>query len=256
MNEKYTLEELEAYLHGELPTEKVRILEEEIKTDLALQSELEALKISREAIELAGWKNMIQQAQSEYLADREQETQIKPIQGGTSDLFIWSKRIAASLTILLVGLGAYLMVSVSPESITSDQIEYQIPVMRSSENTLTAIQEAYRQKDYQGVLVVGEKSGDYSTEEYLLLGLAYMELNELQKAESTLLSIEATNQKNQTSDFADQVDYYLVKVYLTGNQIDLASERIHKILNDKQHTYHDNFGKMDLIKLSILKLKN
>lgn len=256
MNEKYTLEELEAYLHGELPAERIKNLEEEIKSDVALQSELEALKITREAIELAGWKTMIQQAQSEYLADREQETQIKPIQGGTSDLFIWSKRIAASLTFLLVGLGAYLMVSVSPESITSNQVDYQVPVMRSSENTLTAIQEAYSQKDYQGVIAIGEKSSGYSAEGSLLLGLSYLESNELEKAEATLLSIEATNQKNQTSEFADQVDYYLAKVYLNSNQIDQASERIHKILDDERHTYHENFGKMDLIKLSILKLKN
>ena len=71
-----------------------------------------------------------------------------------------------------------------------------------------------------------------------------------------MLSIEAANQKNQTSEFADQVDYYLAKVYLNSNQIDQASERIYKILDDERHTYHENFGKMDLIKLSILKLKN
>lgn len=256
MNENYSLEELEAYLYGELPADRAKQLEEEIKTDLALQSELEALKISREAIELAGWKTMIQQAQAEFLSEREEETKVKPISGGSSDFFVWTKRIAASLTILLVGLGAFLIISVSPESITSNQVDYQIPVMRSSENTLTTIQEAYSEKDYQGVIAIGEQSSDYSAEVSLLLGLSYLESNELEKAEATLLNIEAANQKNQTSEFADQVDYYLVKVYLSSGQIDLASERIHKIMDDTQHTYHGNFGKMDLIKLSILKLKN
>ncbi len=256
MNENYSLEELEAYLYGELPADRAKQLEEEIKTDLALQSELEALKISREAIELAGWKTMIQQSQAEFLSERDQETKVKPISGGSSDFFVWTKRIAASLTILLIGLGAFLLISVSPESITSNQVDYQIPVMRSSENTLTAIQEAYRQKDFQGVVALGEKSDTFNAEVSLLVGLSYLELNELQKAEATLLSLEATNQKNKTSEFADQVDYYLVEVYLSSDQIDRASERIHKILNDEQHTYHGNFGEMDLIKLSILKLKN
>ncbi|MCU0399531.1 MAG: hypothetical protein MUE75_00770 [Algoriphagus sp.] len=256
MNENYSLEELEAYLHGELPEERAKQLEEEIKTDLALQSELEALKITREAIELAGWKTMIQQAQAEFLSEREQETKVKPISGGSSDFFVWTKRIAASLTILLVGLGASLFISVSPESITSNQVAYQIPVMRSSENTLSTIQEAYSEKDYRGVIAIGEQSSDYSAEGSLLLGLSYLESNEPAKAEASLLRIEAANQKNQTSEFADQVDYYLVKVYLSSDQIDLASERIHKIMDDAQHTYHGNFGKMDLIKLSILKLKN
>jgi hypothetical protein len=256
MNEKFTLEELEAFLYGELPGDRAKKLEKEIKTDLALQSELEALKISREAIELAGWKSMIQQAQSEFLSEREEETNIKPIHVRTSDLLLWSKRIAASLTVLLIGFGAYLMVSVSPESITSNQVDYQIPVMRSSENALTAIQEAYSQKDYQSVVTLSDKATTYSAEVGLLVGLSYLELDELKKAEATLLSLEANNQKNQTSEFADQVDYYLVKVYLSSNQIDLASERIYKILEDEQHTYHGNFRKMDLIKLSILKLKN
>jgi len=256
MNENYSLEELEAYLHGELPAEKAKQLEEELQTDAALKAELEALKISSEAIELAGWKNIIQQAQEEFLAERAQESTIKPITRGTVDFFAWTKRIAASLTVLLVGLGAYLMISVSPESITSDQIEYQIPVMRSSENTLTAVQEAYSQKDFQRVIALSEKAGTYNAELNFLTGLSYLEVGEWKKAEASLLQIETTNQQNEAYEFADQVDYYLVKVYLGSNQIDQASERILKILEDEKHTYHGNFGKMDLIKLSILKFKN
>ena len=256
MNENYSLEELEAYLYGELPAEKAKLLEEDLKTDLALKAELEALKISREAIELAGWKTMIQQAQAEFLTDREQETKIKPIKGGSVDFFVWTKRIAASLTILLVGLGAYLMVSISPESITSGQVDYQIPVMRSSENQLTAIQQAFLEGDFRSVTVLSESSSQYNPEVTFLTGLAYLKLGELKNAEAAFLKVETSNQQNQTNEFSDQVDYYLVQVYLSNNQIELAEERVQKIMADDQHTYHANFGKLDLIKLTILKFKN
>ena len=66
MNEKYTLEELEAYLLGELSPDRKEELDEKIKTDKELKEELEALKISQEAIELAGWKSVISKTQKEF----------------------------------------------------------------------------------------------------------------------------------------------------------------------------------------------
>jgi hypothetical protein len=148
------------------------------------------------------------------------------------------------------------MVSISPESITSGQVDYQIPVMRSSENQLTAIQQAFLEGDFRSVTVLSESSSQYNPEVTFLTGLAYLKLGELKNAEAALLKVETSNQQNQTNEFSDQVDYYLVQVYLSNNQIELAEERIQKIMADDQHTYHANFGKLDLIKLTILKFKD
>lgn len=256
MNENYSLEELEAYLYGELSAEKAKKLEEEIKTDLALRSELEALKISREAVEMAGWKSLIAQSQSEFLKERSEERKVKPLEGGSTDFLYWTKRIAASLAFILVATGSMLFLTVSPESITADQVDYQIPVMRSAENTLSEIQGAFSEKDYQKVIDLGKQMENPTTEVSFLMGMAHLELKHYSEAEKSFLEIENENRINQSGEFADQVDYYLVHAYLSHGQPEKAETRMRKILNDPQHTYHGNFGKADLFKIFILKLKN
>lgn len=252
MNENYSLEELEAYLYGELSEERKSQLEENIKTDLALQEELAALQISRAAVELAGWKSVIAQSQKEFLEERE-ETLNKPIQIG---IRVWLGRIAASLTLLLVGTLAVLFFSISPESITESQIGYSLPVLRSSAGELAALEQAYLNGEYEQVLELAKGINSYKAKTYLLIGLANLELKNGQAAEEFLTRIESENQTSSSKDFADQVDYYLVNAYLIQGKITEAEERIIKITNDQNHIYHDNFGQLDLLKLQILKIKN
>lgn len=256
MNENYTLEELEAFLYGELPADKAKKLEEDIKTDLALRSELEALKISREAIDMAGWKEMIQLSQAEFLLNRTEDKKVKPLNSGSADFFLWSKRIAASMAFVLVAMAGYLLISVSPESITSGQVDYRIPVMRSSENLQTELQEAFAEKEFQKVIDLGSQLDALSIEASFLVGMAHLQLNQFAAAEEAFLAIEQSNQQNQSLEFADQVDYYLVKAYLSTGQLEEAEVRMRKIIDDPNHTYHQNFGKSDLFKIFILKLKN
>ena len=255
MNEHYSLEELEAYLYGELEPERKKDLEERIQTDLSLEKELAALKISRAAVELAGWKSVIAQSQKEFLSEREQ-AKIKPIQSGRSGAGVWLSRIAASATLILVGALAVLFFSTNPESITDKQVGYVLPVMRSSAAHLASLELAYQNEDYMQVLELAKGISDYDSKTWLLIGLANLETNNGVAAEEYLIRIETENQKTSSREYADQVDYYLVKTYLMQGKIIEAEERIIKISKDQSHTYHDNFSQLDLIQLKILKLKN
>lgn len=254
MNKNYSLEELEAYLNGELSEVRKNQLEENTKTDLALQEELAALQISREAVELAGWKSVIAQSQKEFLAERD-ETKIKPIQSGQSGIGVWMGRIAASLSLLLVGTLAVLFFSTSPKSITENQIDYSLPVLRSSSAQLAALEQAYQNGEYRQVLELAKGINTYDAKTYLLIGLANLETGNGQAAEKYFTQIESENQKTSSRDYSDQVDYYLVKAYLIQGKITEGEDRILKITEDQNHTYHYNFGQLDLIKLKILKFK-
>lgn len=256
MNENYTLEELEAYLYGELPQEKAKLLEEEIKTDLALRSELEALKISKEAIELAAWKKVISQSQRDFLANRPQGKQTQSISQGSSGVLVWTFRFAASVALISLAMGVYSLFSVSPESIISQPVAFSIPLMRSSEVTTSAIRSAYLDKDFAKVIEVVRSLANPSLEESFLLGMAYLETNAHEKAISQFMRVESENEKLQTKDFADEVDYFLVKAYLSLGQIEEGAYRMKKIRNDPQHTYHQNFGMLDQLKIFILGIKN
>lgn len=255
MNENYSLEELEAYLYGELDPERKKELEERIQTDLSLEKELAALKISREAVELAGWKSEITKAQEEFLAQRS-ETPIKSIQSGQSGIGVWLSRIAASVTLLLVGSIAVLFLSTNPESITEKQVSYTLPVLRSSASQLAELEAAYQNGEYAKVLELAKGISDYDSKTYLLIGLANLETKNGPAAEEYLTRIESENQQASSRDYADQVDYYLIKAYLMQGKIAEAENRMIKIQTDSAHTYHENFGTIDWIRIKILKLKH
>ncbi len=254
MNEKYTIEELEAYLLGELSQDRKEELDQKIKTDNELNEELEALKISQEAIELAGWKSVISKTQKEFLAERAEDN-VRPIQSGTKATGIWLGRIAASLAFILVGALTVLFFSVSPESITSNQLDYSIPVLRSSENNLEEIEIAYQSGDFDQVLALSEDNSTYDPTAYFLIGLAHLEQENGTKAVEYFTKIESDNLQKSENNYADQIDYYLVKAYLIQSQPDLAEARMVKLLDDPGHTYHNNFSQFDLLKVKILKIK-
>ncbi len=254
MNKKYTLEELEAYLEGQLGSEARQEMEAELSANPSLHEELEVLKISKEAIELAAWRSLISKNQEEYLADREQDS-IRSIQPERKSKNQWFGRFAASLTLLLVGLITVLFLSVSPESITSNQVEYSIPVLRSANNPLEILEKAYQVGDYDQVLEISETLEAFDTKAYFLIGLANLKKENAMQAESYFTQIESKNFEQGENNYADQVDYYLIEAYLIQGKVDQAKLRMKKIINDPQHTYHGNFDRWDLIKMKILELK-
>lgn len=254
MNEKYTIEELEAFLLGELAPDRKEELDQKVKTDPELQVELEALKISREAIELAGWKSVISKTQKDFLAERAEDN-VRPLQTKPKTTGIWLGRIAASLAFILVGAIAVLFFSVSPESITSKQLDYSIPVMRSGENKLEEIEISFQSGDFDQVLALSEDIATYDPTAFFLIGLAHLEKENGAKAVEYFTKIESDNLKKSENNYADQVDYYFVKAYLIQSNSDLAEARMVKILNDPDHTYHTNFSQFDLLKVKLLKIK-
>jgi tetratricopeptide (TPR) repeat protein len=254
MNEKYTIEELEAYLFGDLAPERKKDLDSEIESDAALKEELEALKISREAIELAGWKALISRNQEEFLATRE-DPKVKQIQSRPSTTGVWLGRIAASLLFILIGSASVLFFSTTSDSILSDQLDYSIPVLRSAESNLDQIEEAFQAKDFDQVLTLSSSVEGFDAKAYFLIGLSYLELENGAKAEEYFTKIESENLKTSERNYADQVDYYLVNAYLLQDKPEDAELRIDKIMSDENHTYHGNFNQFDRLKVKILKLK-
>lgn len=253
MNKNYTLEELESYLNGELTEEETNQLNKELAEDESLRRELEALKMTREAIEWATWKSLIQKNQQEFLEERSGEHSI--LANSTPGIGIWIGRIAASFTLILAGLISVLFITTTPESITSKQVEYVIPVMRSGEFELNALEEAYQKKDFVAINRLGSSINFYDSKAYFILAMAYLDQGQPENAANFLLKIEEENQRTQNDEYADQIDYYLLKAYLDQKKISEAKDRMKKILRDPKHTYHLNFTSWDRLKMTFLDWK-
>lgn len=248
MNEKYTLEDLEAYLARELSPEMRDRLEADLMQDKALLDDLEALKASQEGIRLAAWKSIISKVQADFLAQDQEEIPVRFLSKASDSAWTWTMRIAASFLVLLVAGGMIFVASISPESITSNQVEYVIPVMRSGNSGSSDLKEAFAKGAYQEVIILAKEANLVDEESQFLLGLALLKTENLQEAIQLFSSLENTH-------FGDPADYYLVQAYLRQGDFNQAKVVMEKIMEDSDHAYRNNFNLLDIWKVKILNWK-
>ncbi|MDF2159277.1 hypothetical protein [Algoriphagus sp. CAU 1675] len=256
MSNTFDLEQLERYLYGQLNAEESTLLERELEQNPELKTDLEILKLSSKGAEASGWKELIKATQKEYLQDRSESKTPFQVRTG-KNITLWMSRIAASFALILVGAFAVLFLSTNPSSLESEfDLRYSTPVLRAGENSLSMMEQAYREGNYSEVLNLGENSAGLEPKGKFLLAMSSLELNQPENATSLLLEIEESNSKLNQNAFSDEIDYYLAKTYLDEGDFDNAQIRIEKILDDQQHTYHKNVSKLMLWKLKILKMKS
>ncbi|MGM0946065.1 MAG: hypothetical protein ACQEW9_12850 [Bacteroidota bacterium] len=252
MNNKFEIDQLEEYLQGTSSPELTRQIQSELIKNEALREELESLKLSTEAIKLAGWKAEIQKVQESFLHERKSnKAETKQV-----NLGLWLGRIAASLLFLLVGAATLMVITISPESfLESKTVSYTVPLTRG-ETDISDLENEYRNGNHERVLELVDKTLDPTTEMSFLAAMSALELKEGAQAEQLLKSIETANQSVRANLYQDEVDYYLVKANILTKDYAEVQQRIQKILNDPNHTYRRNVSRMDQWKVKILELKD
>jgi hypothetical protein len=251
MKNKFDIAKLEEYLDGKLSPEETRELREEMDKDSNLSSELRALALSREAVEMAGWKKLIQQSQTEYLADRN----IKSIENTPLEKPNWYLRIAASLAIILVGMAALLVLTTTPQGMTEDFLSYQVPIMRGAEEPITSIKSAFQNQEFLKVIELAEKASALDIDAKFLVGMAYLETENGDKAIEELLAIQRMNDSSEVKMYQEEIDYYLLRAYLSNGNFDLAQNQLEAIRSNPKHKYQRNIDRWDALKIRILDLK-
>ena len=243
------LETLEAYLDGKLASEEKILLENSLKEDASLREELELLKLSREAIAMNSWAELISGTQKSFLKER------KKADSKATPLWSWARRIAAGLSFLLVVATVVLFVTTSQNSMVENFYSYQIPVMRGDQNTFSQIQDAYLNQDYELLESLRSQVSQSDLESQFILAMADIENKKPASAEIILKDLETRNSQLEESVFSEEIDYYLIQSLLQQEKFDEAELRLEKILQDPSHRYFKNFTKSDLWKIRILKLK-
>lgn len=254
MKNKIELPLLEDYLDKKLSLDQIKQIESLLATDLELAEELQALMLVREAIKMEGWKSQIAKTQQEFLDNRKiRSIDSAPSQKSSSS---WYLRIAASISILLIGLAAILIFSTSSESIDQNFLSYQVPVMRSNATTEDAIKEAYQSENYQGVIGIAEQSKSLNVDDQFLLGMAYLELGMGKEAVKELQNIQKHNATRNEKMYVAETDYYLLRAFLLSGDYEKAKSQIEIIRSNPKHKYHRNVDRWDVLKIKILDIKN
>lgn len=247
MNKKFTLEELEAYLFGELEDSKKEELEKELETSPELQNDLDAIKISGEAIEMAGWKQVIAQAHQQFQQEEsDQRMTINPSK--TTSFYYVLFKVAASLVILLVAGASIYVGTLTTEQITANRIDYVVPVMRSGEIDESKLKEAFTQGDFKQVIELSNQSTELNEELQFFTALAYLNLKNYDQAIEQFKILQGTS-------FSDPADYYLAHSYVEQGNLAQAEQVIKAIRANPSHAYHNNFSSLDLWNIRLLKWK-
>ncbi|KPQ14884.1 MAG: hypothetical protein HLUCCX10_10020 [Algoriphagus marincola HL-49] len=254
MKNKLELPLLEDYLDGKLSLDQRLEIEKLLTTDSELEAEVQALMLAREAIEMHGWKTDIAKTQEAYLDTRKiRSIDSSPTQNSKPN---WYLRIAASASIILVGLATFIFIKTSPESLDQHFLSYQVPVMRGSAEIESRIKKAYQSEDYQEVIEMAALDSELDLDSRFLLGMAYLELGKGKEAVDELQIIEKINESSSIKLYVEETDYYLFRAYLMNGDYNLAQNQIEKIRSNTRHKYYQNVNRWDAMKIKILELKN
>jgi predicted negative regulator of RcsB-dependent stress response len=155
----------------------------------------------------------------------------------------FSVAVAASILLIIVCIVAYNFYRLSPDRLfTENYFAYELTTTRGeNDSTLSKIEKAYRQKNYEEVIKLNTNSV-LSVKDVFLTAMSYLETNDLSRAISNFQVVIADVQYDKTSALKDAAEYYLALAYLKNNDYDQAIELMNMIYDNPSHLYTNKFS--------------
>jgi hypothetical protein len=242
-------------LDGALSAEESARADELIRSDKGAAAEWEYLKMVVEAIELNAIREQVVSARRSFKASP------ASISGSMGEgrvrlMYKTSLRIAAVLILLLGVSIIYRYSTVSNTSLYHQYFtDYRLNTLRGEGNH-NAIEEAYRNKNWNEVLAGFNQESAKSNKTYFLAGMAALELQKYAEAASCFESILDANAKSGNSYFEDEGEYYLALACLMNHQTDKGIFLLKKIRGNKNQLYYPLARRIPSTDLKIIELKN
>ena len=224
------------YLDGELNVAEKQELEHELNTNARLKADLESLQSTRKAIRLYGLKQKVGSIHSQMM------NELSSSKTRTAPRKLIRYTIAAAASILLL-VGTYMIynfVSLSPDKIyTSRYQPYELVNVRSGQERQTAVEKAYREKNYSLVLKIHSENKPFTVKDGFLCGVSALELNDNVKAIDCFNSVLKENWNSGNQAYIDAAEYYLALTYIRNKDYDYALDLLRSIRDNKTHLYNE-----------------
>lgn len=255
MNNNFTKTDfLVQYLDGELSPEERLQLENELKQNTALQQELENLALAKDAVKMYGLKQKVGAVHSVMMKEIA-ATEMPAKTGMIRNIARRSMKIAAALLVVLLGFGVYQYVSVSPDKLFAEKYQpYSFSVSRGAA-AADAMENAYKERNYTGVINLFTVLQNGGQKENFLAGLAYLAVNDYAKGIVSFNKVLSLNNAAGASIFKDDAEYYLALSYLKNKEIKSALPLFAAIHTNPDHLYNDKVTAGFMRKLKILDWK-
>lgn len=227
-------ERLQQYLDGDLPAGEKDQLERELSANAQLREELENLQLAREAVKSYGLKTQVAAIHADMM--QEMQAPVRRI-GDNRRILRFSIAIAASVLLVVFAAKFLITTPVSPEKIYADNYyRYELSTTRGEE-TVSAVDEAYRAQDYKKVIELTDTAS--TGKDLFLSAMAEMELKQPAAAIERFKKVLQWDIAHASTDYMDASEFYLALAFVANKQYEFAAGLLEKIRTNPNHTYHE-----------------
>jgi tetratricopeptide (TPR) repeat protein len=244
-------EQIIRYLDNEMSTEEKTQFESVLSSHAELQQELNSLHMAKEAIHSFGLHQHVSQLHEQMMHEMKQAP-VRSISPGRKRIR-YTLSIAATIIVLVIGYAAYNFFNLSAEKLYAEQYSpFEISSTRGETNQ-TILEKLYADKNYSGVISEKNNAAELNSEELLIIGVSYLELNQPENAiENLRVAIGHAKSLGETK-FQEQGEYYLALAYLKNKNYNEAIGLMQSIHDDPNHLYQSRFSSSYIRKIKMLR---
>jgi tetratricopeptide (TPR) repeat protein len=248
-NSTYDSEQISRWLDGEMTGDEKTSFEKTLADDQQLQSEVNTLRVAREAIRSYGLQQKVAAVHEEMM--KEMQVPMRMI-SSRRRIIRYTISVAASILLIFIGITAYNFFSLSPARLYAQQYtSYELPTTRGGESS-APIEKLYKEKNYRAVIEGTSQLSKNSIEENFLAGASYLEVNNPGAAITLFQEVINKNRQTGESQYQEQAEYYLALAYLKNKNYEKAVKLMQAIHNNPNHSYHEKFSKTFIRKVKML----
>ena len=242
------------YLDKNLSPEEMVQVESMIRNDKQLAKEWAYLKMAVGAVERNAIQEQVVSARQNF--GKMTRPVAKTSGAVVRNMYTTALRDAAILIVVLGGAMFYKYSTVNNTSLYKQNFtDYTLSTARGESNQ-DAIEEAYRNKNWNAVMQGFNRSAVKTNEYYFLSGMAALELKKYPQAVSSFEHILNVNANSSDNYFHDEAEYYLALAYLMNHQTDKGVSMLNQIKANKNQVYNPLARQISATDLKILELKN
>lgn len=243
--------ELMRYIDGEMTENEKIEFEKRIAGDEELKMTIDNLQLTKEAVKQYGLKEKVAGIHQQMMKELRSETPVRSI-SNVRRIIRYSVAVAASVLLIFLVIEGYKFYTLSPQKLyVENYTAYELTTTRDGNDSLTAIEKAYKEKKYAEVISLNKLSV-LTPHDKFLTGMAYMETKDYPRAVRSF-QLVIGEVKDDKTILKDVTEYYLALAYLQDRDYDQAIELMNAIQNDPSHLYKAKFSRKYINRVKRLK---
>lgn len=245
--------ELMKYLDGEMTESEKAELEQKLATDERLKGELENLQLAKAAVLHYGLKERVSHIHGQMMKELKTEAPVKKM-GNVRRIIRYSVAVAASVLLVFLAIEGYNFYRLSPNRLFAENYTaYELSTTRDGASASeTAIEKAYRQKDYTEVIRLNATSV-LTAKDIFLTAMSYLETGDVARAISNYQVVLADAGAGNNPMLKEVTEYYLALAWLKNRDYDEAIELMNAIRSNPTHLYKEKFSRRYINRVKRLK---